>query len=53
MRRLKAAVAECNSKEIDRSLKEQLIHSLNDDEKLTKIICDLTVTKDTGVITSQ
>ena len=46
MRRLRIAVAECNDKEIYRQLKEQLIHSLNDDNMLIDIIHELTTIKD-------
>ena len=51
--RLRIAVAECNYKEIDLQLKEQLIHSLNDKEILTKIIPGLTDIKDTNPVTSE
>ena len=36
--RLRTAVAECKYKEVDRQLKEQFIHGLNDDEMLVEII---------------
>ena len=42
MGRLKLAGIECNNKEIDRQLKEQFIHSLNDTDMLTEIISELT-----------
>ena len=38
MGRLRAEAMECNYKEVDRQLKEQFIHGLNDSEMLTEII---------------
>ena len=37
MGRLRTAVVKCNYKEIDRQLKEQFIHGLNDEEMLVEI----------------
>ena len=42
MGRLRTAAVKCNYKEIDRHLKEQFIHALNDDEMETEIIRELT-----------
>ena len=42
MGRLRTAVAECKYKEVDRQLKEQFIHGLNDDEMLVEFIRKLT-----------
>ena len=40
--RLRTAGVECNYKEIDRQLKEQFIHGLNDDKMLAESIRELT-----------
>ena len=40
--RLRIAVAECNYKEIDRQLKEQFIHGLNDKAMLDEVVRELT-----------
>ena len=40
--RLRTAAMECNYKEVDRQLKEQFIHGLNESEMLTEIIRELT-----------
>ena len=40
--RLRTAAVKCNYKEIDRQLKEQFIHGLNDEEMLAEIITELT-----------
>ena len=45
MGRLRIATAECNYKKIDRQLKEQFIHGLNDDDMIIEIIKDLTKTE--------
>ena len=42
MGRLRTDVVECKYKEVDRQLKEQFIHGLNDDEMLAEIIRELT-----------
>ena len=42
MGRLGIAVAECNYKEIDRQLKEQFIHGLNDKAMLDEVVRELT-----------
>ena len=42
MRRLHVAAAECNYREIDRQLKEQFIHGLNDKVMLDEVIRELT-----------
>ena len=38
MGRLQVTVVECNFEEIDRQLKEQFTHKLNDNEMLVEII---------------
>ena len=45
MGRLWVAAAECNYQEVDRQLKEQFIHGLNDKCMLEEIIKELTATK--------
>ena len=45
MGRLHIAAVECNYQEVDRQLKEQFIHSLNDKHMLEEIIKELTATK--------
>ena len=52
MGRLCMAGVECNYQEIDRQLKEQFIHGLNDKYMLKEIIKELTTTKDDDHITS-
>ena len=42
MGRLQLAAVECNYKEIDRKLKEEFIHGLNDTQMSIEIICELT-----------
>ena len=42
MSRLRIAAIECNYKEIDRQLKEQFIHRLNDNDMMVDIIKELT-----------
>ena len=42
MGRLRIAAAECNYKEIDRQLKEQFIHGLNDKAMLDEVVRELT-----------
>ena len=41
MGRLQIAVAECNYKEVDRQLKEQFIHRLNDRAMLDEVVREL------------
>ena len=41
MGRLRIAAAECNYKEIDRQLKEQFIHGLNDKAMLDEVVREL------------
>ena len=52
MGRLCMAVVECNYQEVDRQLKEQFIHGLNDKYMLKEIIKELTTAKDDNHITS-
>ena len=42
MGRLRLVFVECNYKEIDRQLKEQFIHKLNNNDMLEEIIRELT-----------
>ena len=52
MGRLWLAAVECNYKEIDRQLKEQFIHGLNDTQMLTEIINELTKAEENAKVTS-
>ena len=52
MGRLCIAAVECNYQEVDRHLKEQYIHGLNDKYMLEEIIKELTATKNDDHITS-
>ena len=52
MGRLWVAAVECNYQEVDRQLKEQFIHGLNDKCMLEEIIKELTDTKNEDHITS-
>ena len=52
MRRLRLTVAECNYQELDRQLKEQFIHGLNEKDMLGEIIKELTASRGNGHITS-
>ena len=51
--RLIITVSECCYKELDRQLKEQCIHTLNDNDVLPEIIHELTSIKDTSIVTSE
>ena len=42
MGRLKLTLIECNYREVDRQLKEQFIHRLNNNDMLTEIIREVT-----------
>ena len=53
MGRLCVAAVECNYREVDRQLKEQFIHGLNDKCMLEEIIKELTITRDDDWITSE
>ena len=53
MGRLSMAAAECGYKEIDRQLKEQFIHGLNDKDMLGKIIKELTTKSSDEQTTSE
>ena len=53
MGRLHVVAAECNYRELDRQLKEQFIHGLNDKCILDKIIRELTATNNDEHITSE
>ena len=52
MGRLCIAAVESNSKEVDRQLKEQFIHDLNDKHMLEEIIKELMATNNDDQITS-
>ena len=52
MGRLWVAAVECNYQEVNRQLKEQFIHELNDKCMLEEIIKELTATKNNDHITS-
>ena len=52
MRRLHIAPVECNYQEMDRQLKEQFIHGLDNKYMLEEIIKELTATKNNDHITS-
>ena len=52
MGRLCIAAMQCNYQEVDRQLKEQFIHGLNDKYILVEIIKELTATKNDDHITS-
>ena len=53
MQRLHMVAAECGYKEIDRQLKEQFIHSLNDKDMLGEIIKELTTKNNDEQTTSE
>ena len=53
MGRLCIVAAECGYKEIDRQLKEQFFHGLNDEDMLGKFIKELTTKSNNGQITSE
>ena len=53
MGKLCIAAVECNYHEVDRQLKEQFIHSLNDKHMLEEIIKELTATNNDDHITSE
>ena len=52
MERLHIAAVECNYQEVDRQLKEQFIHGLNDKHILEETIKELTAMKTDDHITS-
>ena len=53
MGRLRLAAKECSYKEIDRQLKEQFMHSLNDTDMLSEIIWELTKIQENTEVTSE
>ena len=53
MGRQGTAAVECNYKEIDRQLKEQFKHGLNDEEMLAEIIRELTKCEENITICSE
>ena len=50
---LHTAAVECNYQEIDRQLKDQFIHGLNDKHMLEEIIKELTATSNDDHISSE
>ena len=50
MGRFQLAAVECNYKEIDRQLKEQFIHRLNDNDMPAEIIRELTKAKESTAV---
>ena len=53
MGRLQEAAAECNYREVDRQLKEQFIHGLNDKSMLDEVIRELTAKNNNEQTTSK
>ena len=53
MGRLWLAAVECNYQELDRQLKEQFIHGLNDKQMLGEIIKELTTIKGNETVMSE
>ena len=53
MVRLRLAVIECNYKEIDKQLKEQYMHALNDTAMFEETIRELTKTEEGPNLTSE
>ena len=53
MGRLRTNAVECNYQEIDRQLKEQFVHGLNDEEMLAEIIRELTKCDENMTIISE
>ena len=53
MGRLRLAAVECKYREIDRQLKGQFIHRLNDNDTLAEIIRELTKAEESIVVTSE
>ena len=51
--RFRISAAEYNYKEIDRQVKEQFIHGLNDSNMLIEIIHELIAIKDTRIVTDK
>ena len=51
MGRLRIATAECNYQEVDRQLKEQFTHGLNDDDMIIQIIKELLKTEENENVT--
>ena len=53
MGKLQLSAIECNYKELDRQLKDQFIHGLNDTDMLREIIRELTKMHENDIITSK
>ena len=53
MGRLHVVAVQCNYREVDRQLKEQFIHGLNDKYMLEEIMKELTATNDNEQITRE
>ena len=52
MGRIRLAKVEYNYREVDRHLKEQFVHGLNNNDMLTEIIRELTTAEESTDITS-
>ena len=50
---LRSVAVECKYREVDRQLKEQFIHGLNDIDMLKEIIRELTEAEESGDITTE
>ena len=53
MGRLRLAAIECNSKKIDKQLREQFIHGLNDTDMLAELIMELTKIEENAEVASE
>ena len=51
--RLRMTTVECNYREIDRKLKEQFIHAVNDNDMITEIMRELTKAEESTGVTSE
>ena len=51
--RLRLAAVECNYKDVDRQLKEQFVHRINDNDMLAEIIRELTKAEESADMTSE
>ena len=53
MGRIRAMATECNYKELDEQLKEQIIHGLNESDMLAEIIRQLAKTDENTLVTCE
>ena len=53
MGRIRVVAIKCNCKELDRQLKEQFIHGLNDSNMLVEIMRELTKTDENMLVSSE